>query len=130
MLHASIFAAMAGTPFLNIAYDGKNLAFGKLLGLPECCLSHKDADLAVLERKFASLFQDRSRLRDTLESRKKDLQDSQTRFADQLAAAAQRLAWRYDFPIKDDQPGDLPHLSGTEISATMQQIRDAGASLH
>jgi polysaccharide pyruvyl transferase WcaK-like protein len=128
MLHASIFAATAGTPFLNIAYDDKNLAFGKLLGVPECCLSHRDVSPAVLERKFASLFQDRSLLRDRLESRKRELQSSQLRFADLVAAEALRLAGRRNVPAQDDQMGD--HLSESDVSAIMQQIRNAGASLH
>lgn len=130
MLHACVFAAAAGKPFLNIAYDEKNLAFGKLLGVPECCLPHQGAQPVLLEQKFTFLFQNRAALREKLALRKMVLQLVQTRFAAELVSETERLGEQYDFVGKDDQPGDLPYLSGTEIGAIVHQIRNAGASLH
>ena len=131
MLHACIFAAAAGKPFLNIAYDQKSIAFGKLLGVPESCLAHGDVDLAGLERTFASLFHDRAGLGVRLEARRTVLRLSQNRFAEQLAGETERLASQYDFAGKDDQPGDLSYISESAgIDAIVQQARNAGSRLH
>ena len=130
MLHSCIFAAAAGKPFLNIAYDQKSVAFGKLLGVPESCLAHGDADLATLERSFASLFQNRAGLSVRLEARKKVLRLSQNRFAEQLAEETERLESQYDFLGKDAQPGDLSYISETGIGAVVQQAGNAGSRLH
>ncbi|MEO8302025.1 MAG: polysaccharide pyruvyl transferase family protein, partial [Rhizomicrobium sp.] len=119
MLHACIFAATAGRPFLNIAYDDKSIAFGNLLDVPEFCLPHTGVKLDVLESRFASLFQDRHGLHDRLEARKRDLAATQLRFADAFTARALILASQYDFAGKDDQPGDLPYSSEAEIGAIM-----------
>ena len=91
MLHACIFSANAGVPFLNIAYDEKSVAFCKLLAIQECCVRHTDARLTVLEDAFSSLFQKRSQLAGTLDRRKKDLLVSSTIFAGQMAAETERL---------------------------------------
>ena len=128
MLHACIFAAATGKPFLNIAYDQKSVAFGKLLGAPESCVAHGDVDLATLEQRFASLFQNRAGLSVRLEARKKALRLSQNRFAEQLAEETERLA--ADFAGKDDQSGDLLYLSETGIDAIMQQAGNAQPRLH
>ena len=131
MLHACIFAAAAGKPFLNIAYDQKSIAFGKLLGVSESCLAHGDVDLPVLERRFASLFQNRAGLSVRLEARKKILRLSQNRFAEQLVEETERLASQYDFAGKDDQPGDLSYISESAgINAIVQQARNTGSRLH
>lgn len=130
MLHASIFAATAGKPFLNIAYDGKIIAFGKLLGMPECCLLPSDVEPGLLEKTFISLFEDRAALEARLGRRMKVLRLSQIRFAEELAAQAHRLASQYDFAGKDDQPGDLPYLSESEIGTIMEQARNTGSRLH
>ena len=128
MLHACIFAAAAGKPFLNIAYDGKSLAFGKLLGMPECCVQHREAELALLESRFTLLFQNRAALREKLERHKARLQPVQARFAEELVAETERLGSQYDFTGKDEQPGDLPYPS--EIDAIVQQAGNAGSRLH
>jgi polysaccharide pyruvyl transferase WcaK-like protein len=91
MLHACIFAANAGKPFLNIAYDEKSIAFGKLLGMPECFLPHGNVEPALLESTFVSLFADRVSLSARLERRKKELRFALAQFSDQLAAQADRL---------------------------------------
>ena len=131
MLHACIFAAAAGKPFLNIAYDQKSLAFGKLLGVPESCLEHREVNLAVLEHMFASLFQNRAGLSVRLEARKKVLHLSQNRFAGQLVEETERLASQFDFAGKDDQPGDLSYISESAgIDAIVQQARNTGSRLH
>ena len=130
MLHASIFAVTAGKPFLSIAYDDKSVAFGKLLGMTECCLLPRDVEPALLEKAFASLFEDRAALGARLDRRKRDLRLAQTRFAEQLVAEADRLASQYDLAGKDDQPEDLPYLSDTEIGAIMKQAGDTGSRLH
>ena len=131
MLHACIFAAAAGKPFLNIAYDEKSIAFGKLLGVPENCLAHGDADLPVLERRFASLFQNRAGLSVRLEARKKVLRLSQEGFAEQLAKETERLAAQNDFAGQGGQPGDLAYISESAgIDAIVQQARNAGSRLH
>jgi len=126
MLHASIFAASVGKPFLNIAYDRKNAGFADLMGIPECCLSHSDAELDVLEKRLSSLLRNRFSLSARLEQRRNELGLSQIWFAERLAAHAQRLIWQDDFATA----AGMCDLSGTEIGAIMQQIRDAGASLH
>jgi hypothetical protein len=126
MLHAWIFAASAGKPFLNIAYDRKIAGFADLLGMSECCLSHSDAELGVLEKRFSSLLQNRFSLSARLERRRNELGLAQTWFAERLAAHAQRLIWQDGFAAA----ADMSDLSGTEIGAIMQQIRDAGTGLH
>ena len=129
MLHACIFAAAAGKPFLNIAYDQKSIAFGKLLGVPESCLEHREVNLAVLEHMFASLFQNRTGLNMRLEARKKVLRLSQNRFAEQLVEETERRA--PDFAGKDGQPGDLSYISESAgIGAIVQQAGNAGPRLH
>ena len=130
MLHACIFAAAAGKPFLNIAYDGKTLAFGRLLGVAESCLPHREVDLALLRRTFASLFQNRAGLSVRLEARKKVLRLSQIRFAEELAAETERLKSQFDFTGKDDQPGDLAYLLESGIDPIMRQAGNAGSRLH
>jgi polysaccharide pyruvyl transferase WcaK-like protein len=131
MLHACIFAAAAGKVFLNLAYDEKNVAFAKLLGMPECCLPHRDVAPDLLERTFASLFQNRAELRKSLEPRRKVLQLAQARFAEQVAAQTERLASQYGFAGAYDEAGDdLPHLSGSEMDAVVLQARNSGSRLH
>jgi polysaccharide pyruvyl transferase WcaK-like protein len=130
MLHACIFAAAAGKPFLGIAYDEKIIAFGKLLGVAECCLPHRGVEPALLEQTFVSLFQNRAALREKLEARKKVLQLAQTRFVEKLVAETERLGSQYDFSGKDDQPGDLPYLLEAEISAIVKQAGNTISRLH
>ena len=127
MLHACIFAATAGKPFLNIAYDRKITGFAELLGMPECCLPHSEAELGVLRERFATLLEKRLTLGDRLERRRSELRLSQAWFAERLAAHAQHLIWQDDFAAKK---AELSDLSGAEIGAIMQQIRDSGARLH
>jgi hypothetical protein len=86
MLHSAIFAACSGKPFLNIAYDHKSVAFCELLGLPECCLPHSEADLISLQERFSLLFDKRQVLADTLNRRKRELRMAQVQFAAGLAA--------------------------------------------
>jgi hypothetical protein len=128
MLHACIFAAAAGKPFLNIAYDRKSAAFAELLGVTECYLPHSDAGLDVLEKRFSALLQKRFALSDRLERRRNILRLSQTSFAERLAAHAQRLIWQDSFAAQD--PADLPYPSESKIGAIMEQAGDAGPRLH
>jgi polysaccharide pyruvyl transferase WcaK-like protein len=130
MLHASIFAAAAGKPFLNIAYDRKTPAFAELMGMPECCLSHSDAELGVLQNRFSALLQNRVSLGERLERRGKELRLAQTWFAERLAAHAQRLIWQDDFVAAPEMSEEPSEFSGTEIAAIVQQVRDTGAGLH
>ncbi|HKU54506.1 MAG TPA: hypothetical protein VJP60_04035, partial [Rhizomicrobium sp.] len=123
---ACIFAAAAGKPFLNIAYDLKIAAFAELLGMSEYCLSHRDAELGVLEKSFAALRHNRFMLGERLERRRDELRLSQAWFAERLVAHAQRLIWQDDFAAA----ADMPDFSRTEIGAIVQQIRNAGAGLH
>ena len=81
MLHSCIFSANAGTPFLNIAYDEKNVAFCNLMGVPQCCVPHDGATQAVLEQRFFALFEQQAQLRDMLDRGKTDLRGSLTHFA-------------------------------------------------
>lgn len=91
-----------------------------------CCLSHSDAELGVLEKRFSALLRDRFLLGDSLTRRTNELRLSQIWFAARLAAHAQRLIWQDAAAAA----ADMSDLSGTEIGAIMQQIRDTGASLH
>jgi polysaccharide pyruvyl transferase WcaK-like protein len=126
MLHSAIFAACSGKPFLNIAYDRKSVAFCDLLGLPECYLTHSEAELAVLEKNFSLLFHKRQALSGYLSRRKRDLRPAQTRFAAELAAQAQQSSFQ-DFDDEDDSLPNMSYLPGT--GAIMQQIRGTGAGL-
>jgi polysaccharide pyruvyl transferase WcaK-like protein len=130
MLHACIFATAASKTFFNIAYDEKNVAFAKLLGMPECCLPHQDVEPVLLERTFASLFRNRDELRQRLEQRRNILQCAQTRFAEEIAAQTERLASQYGLAGTYDDAGELPSLSGSEIDAVMEQARNSGSRLH
>jgi len=81
MLHSSIFAANQDIPFLNIAYDQKNVAFCDLLGLPQCSISHiKLTSLSLIER-FDMLFSQRETIKKTLTAKKLLLKDAQTESA-------------------------------------------------
>jgi polysaccharide pyruvyl transferase WcaK-like protein len=81
MLHSCILSANAGTPFLNIAYDEKNVAFCNLMGVPQCCVPHDSATLTVLEQRFFALFEQQAQLRDMLDRGKTELRGSLTHFA-------------------------------------------------
>jgi polysaccharide pyruvyl transferase WcaK-like protein len=92
MLHSCIFAANAGTPFLNIAYDQKSLAFCSLMGVPECGIAHDRADAATLAAMFASLFERRAGLAAALEEHKQELHHAQQLFARKMAEPQAQLA--------------------------------------
>jgi hypothetical protein len=96
------------------------------LGLPECYLTHSEAELAVLEKNFALLFHKRHALSGYLSRRKRDLRPAQTRFADQLAADMQPAINRDDFDVRDDALPDMSYLAGAQTGAVMQQMRTAG----
>jgi len=91
MLHSCILAANVGTPFLNIAYDEKIVAFCNLMGVPQACIPHGSANLATLEKAFAALFERRLVLREALDRRKKLLRGSMTLFARQIVAETEDL---------------------------------------
>ncbi|HEX2829535.1 MAG TPA: polysaccharide pyruvyl transferase family protein [Burkholderiales bacterium] len=80
MLHSSIFAANAEVPFLSIAYDQKNLAFCRLLEVPQCCIPHEHATVATLQEAFRTLFGVRDELRGVLQRRKQELQADMLEF--------------------------------------------------
>jgi len=86
MLHSCIFAANAGTPFLNIAYDRKSLAFASLLGLPQCALPYQEAAPETLRPSFDGLYRERERLSGLIENRLHALEKSSVAFGKQIAA--------------------------------------------
>jgi len=81
MLHSSIFAANQDIPFLNIAYDQKNIAFCDLLGLSPCSISHIDLTLPSLIERFDVLFSERKALKKTIIGNKIPLKNAQTESA-------------------------------------------------
>jgi len=72
--------------------------------------------------------QNRSCFATSLNRARRTLQDSQTRFADQLVAEAQRLAWRYDFPVKDEPAGGPGASVRAEIGAIVAANSGRGRS--
>jgi len=88
MLHACIFAANAEVPFLNIAYDQKNIAFCNLLEIADSCIPYTRAKSAALQQKFEDLLRNRASLVKTISERKASLRQEYARFLQQVAAAA------------------------------------------
>jgi polysaccharide pyruvyl transferase WcaK-like protein len=62
MLHSCIFAANAGVPFLNMAYDIKCRAFCTLLDVPECGLDSEGVSFELMKARLEELFQNRATL--------------------------------------------------------------------
>lgn len=88
MLHSCIFSANRETPFFNIAYDQKSVAFCDLLNVPQCTLPHWDANFENLKSRFAELFEGRDTLRKALIAAKKPLGSAQKEFAQNLTRLA------------------------------------------
>jgi len=86
MLHSCIFASNQNTPFLNIAYDRKSVAFCDLLGVPQCALVHGDATVSALSARFEELFAERDAIRRTLAAGKAPLNLAQREFVRRAAA--------------------------------------------
>ncbi|MGH9574155.1 MAG: polysaccharide pyruvyl transferase family protein, partial [Candidatus Acidiferrales bacterium] len=80
MLHSSIFSANAGTPFLNLAYDVKNLLFCEALGVPEYCIPSYELTPEQLSEKAEALLQDRERVAATIDKRKASLREGNEAF--------------------------------------------------
>jgi len=97
MLHSAIFATNAGTPFLNIAYDLKSVAFAALLNTPEAAISYRLASEGWLDHAFGALFERRLSLRSQIEASKielfRELQTFQSRIGDLIDTSAVTTAW-------------------------------------
>jgi hypothetical protein len=97
MLHSAIFATNAGTPFLNIAYDLKSVAFAALLNTPEAAISYRLASEGRLDHAFGALFERRLSLRSQIEASKielfRELQMFQSRIGNLIDTSAVTTAW-------------------------------------
>jgi polysaccharide pyruvyl transferase WcaK-like protein len=80
MLHSCIFAANAGVPFLNMAYDRKCLAFCALLDVPECGFAHDRVSFDLLKTRFDHLFENRSALSEKIRERRAMLRSQNRTF--------------------------------------------------
>ena len=80
MLHSCIFAANAGIPFLNIAYDRKCLAFCDLLDVPECGFTHERIGFELLKTRFDHLFENRTALSKKMRERRTMLKSQNRAF--------------------------------------------------
>jgi polysaccharide pyruvyl transferase WcaK-like protein len=86
MLHSCIFAANRDVPFLNIAYDQKNLAFCDLLGISRCTTPHTAASSSHLRALFDRLFDDRAAIQATIAANKEPIGIAQLKFAEACAS--------------------------------------------
>lgn len=84
MLHACIFAANAQVPFLNIAYDRKNIAFCALMEVSDYCVPHEEANSNILQEKFEDLLRDRGAVASTIGLRKAALRAASRHFLEQV----------------------------------------------
>ncbi|HEY2008362.1 MAG TPA: polysaccharide pyruvyl transferase family protein [Rhizomicrobium sp.] len=80
MLHSCIFAANAGVPFLNIAYDRKCLAFCASLDVPECGFTHDQISFDLLKTKFDHLLENRRVLSEKMRKRRTMLRSQNRTF--------------------------------------------------
>lgn len=80
MLHSCVFAANAGVPFLNLAYDGKCSAFCASLDVPECGLTHEQVSVELLKTRFGHLFENRSALSEKIRERRATLRSRNRAF--------------------------------------------------
>jgi polysaccharide pyruvyl transferase WcaK-like protein len=92
MLHASILAANADVPTLNIGYDVKNASFYELMGLPWLCVSHDGVSSTVLMERFATMVSRRREIASQIAERKIALTAATERFADIVVDIARRSA--------------------------------------
>ncbi len=86
MLHSSIFSANAGTPFLNLAYDVKNLLFCEALGVPEYCIPSYELTPEQLSEKAEALLKDRERVAARIAERKASLREGNEAFLKDVTA--------------------------------------------
>ena len=86
MLHSCIFAANQGTPFFNIAYDQKSVAFCELLGIPQCTIAHQDATADALKKSCDGLFYSREAIKHALTAGCEPLKIAQNKFASHMSA--------------------------------------------
>ena len=84
MLHSCIFAANAGVPFMNIAYDNKSLAFASLLGIQECSFAHHGVDKSFLMDRFEKIYDKRVEITSIISQKKNGLLMSRQEFNKQI----------------------------------------------
>jgi polysaccharide pyruvyl transferase WcaK-like protein len=84
MLHSCVFSANANTPFLNIAYDSKSLAFASLLGVPDSAVPYCEFEAAGLKKRFDDLYHRRGELSEIIERRKAKLDAETWKFMAEL----------------------------------------------
>jgi polysaccharide pyruvyl transferase WcaK-like protein len=85
MLHSCIFAANAGVPFLNLAYDRKSMAFCSLLDIQECAIEHSQVTRDILVKKLEDLLGNRSRLSKKIVEKRACLRSESRKFLDKVA---------------------------------------------
>ncbi len=88
MLHSCIFAANAGVPFLNLAYDKKSVAFCSLLGIPECVVELPEVTQELVAKKFDHLLKNRSELSTRILEKRAWLRSLGRSFLDKVVAQA------------------------------------------
>lgn len=80
MLHSSILAFAAGTPFLCLAYDVKQSAFLRLVNCENRVLNLDTLTLEGLSEQFENILMERESISLELEKSKKDLRDQHLQF--------------------------------------------------
>lgn len=88
MLHSSILAANAGTPFVALGYDIKNAAFAELMGVSACCLPADATTPTQLDAAIAAALDGRAALAATLAARKRALRAGMDAYLAELARHA------------------------------------------
>lgn len=86
MLHSSILAIAAGIPTVNIGYDAKNLAFFRLMGIPDLCFASKGLDAERVFESAARLYAERDVFRQTVGAAQRRLADALGRFHEDILA--------------------------------------------
>lgn len=89
MLHSCIFAANAGVPFLNIAYDRKNIAFCALMNVSDYCVPHNQARSDTLLQKLEELLRNRAQAASAIDGGKTLLRPALTGFLEQTVEILQ-----------------------------------------
>lgn len=92
MLHSCIFAANANVPFLNIAYDRKNIAFCTLMDVSQYCVPHSQANADALQQKLETLLRNRAEVASTIADRKTSLRPAFTGFLEKIVDISRRRA--------------------------------------
>ena len=84
MLHCGILAFGANTPFLNLAYDQKNLSFAQLIGCPEIAIKPDGISPSLLIGKLEQLLRDKSRYKKIFQREIEKFKENHNQFVNKI----------------------------------------------